>query len=1575
MQRILSSLKILFAFTAIIFVSYQSFANDNNLQNKDRMWSRIERSSSTSNQKITSIPVQQSTEIRKSLLPHGMAVVYPNIAVHPSNASTQSELSIITHPTNPNIILGGSNAAENSASINWLSQGWYISTNGGTNWYGSDTLPPHLSNFANYTSDPAVAIDLNGNMYFNTLFYSASTGDLVTTKSTNNGATWSPFVAVPNTTTGEDKNHFTVDVNATSPYVNNLYTAYSDFGATPTRINFSRSTNGGTSFTAPVIISNGASTDQGLNLQVGPNGEVYGAWTSYITYPTNSNIGFNKSTDGGATWGTQVSAVSNLLDIRGTITKGGNSIRVAGFPSMAVDRSNGSHRGWIYVTYSAKPNGNPDVMFVRSTDGGTTWSTPKKISQESTNRDQWHPWAAVDQSTGSLYVMYYDSRNFSANDSAQVYLSRSLDGGDTFEDVLISDHAFLPNSIAGLASGYMGDYNSLTANNGMVYVFWNDNRSGHHQAYCSKVIFGPTIDHTPLGNTENTSGPYHISANVTSSGVALNASSVKLFWTRGTQFLDSVRMQTSGGNEFTANIPGNGHAADYRYYIQASDSLGGTSKSPAGAPNDYYAFSAATDTIPPSVTHTPLDNQFLETWPKSIEAEATDNIGIDSVWCEWAMYPHSKVGGYSGSFRMHSGEGDVYSGTFNTDNSQLRVGDTMRYVIYARDNGSGHLVGQTPIEGSNWFVFKADTTHPEITHSPLRNQPLIRWPASVHATVTDELGLSSVEVEWYHNIEADGSTFDLTMGENGNWSGTFDSDTNDVVVGDSVFYRIKAVDGSNNQNVTYAPEEGYYKFYIISTKGLVLVVDNDKAAASGFSKPGYTYAAKETIEVGGSSRLIGRTLTDLGYIVDTMQTPNIDTTTWDNYDIVVWSHGNSHTPANDIGWRNAMASRVLRGKSMIIEGGDIGWQYMSSTLDANFSTNVLHCADWVVESSTTLLNPSLKTPTHPLATTPNQLPASFNIPSTNVYDRDGNQPMPDAVSVYSWGGVDTLASVIAWDDTPNPIHGRVVYLCFNVNDAAQAESTNVKNLIENSADWLIGTEPPPTGSLSGKVMLKGSPSNAGATVHIKGPVRDEMVETDSSGNYSFVELYQGTYTVYAWKEGYYPHIDSLTVQVGTGPSENNNFAFVPRVFATISGTVTLSDTNNFAGITVQIVNQNLSTTTQSNGSYSLGNIEPGQVLVRYSKQGYGRKDTSVTLSNGGSAEINVTLAHTSGYILIINDDPTGASEKVKTEKGLSQTSPNTVAGRSANLFESTLTGLGFDVTVVAIADVDVTSLGNYEIVITSSGVNLDPLRNSDLRAALVDRAMSGGKIWVEGGEIGYDYRWQTTELDKNFRQVVLHDSAWTTDNSAGDVTFLDPSHPLFNEPNTLTPPISFVTRTSYADKDAMSLMPNDYNAMEVGSWSAQATKTSIILSNNVTNPLNSQIIFTSFAIGSFTDSTVAIALIENGIHFLLKPDGVRDRATGIPTQYSLEQNYPNPFNPVTTIRFGLPEESRVTLNIYNVLGQTVGTLTNGINPAGYQEVQWNAFNVSSGIYLYRIDASSTTSNKSFTKISKMILLK
>jgi photosystem II stability/assembly factor-like uncharacterized protein len=96
---------------------------------------------------------------------------------------------------------------------------------------------------------------------------------------------------------------------------------------------------------------------------------------------------------------------------------------------------------------------------------------------------------------------------------------------------------------------------------------------------------------------------------------------------------------------------------------------------------------------------------------------------------------------------------------------------------------------------------------------------------------------------------------------------------------------------------------------------------------------------------------------------------------------------------------------------------------------------------------------------------------------------------------------------------------------------------------------------------------------------------------------------------------------------------------------------------------------------------------------------------------------------------------------------------------------------------------------------------------------------------------------------------------------------------------------------------------------------------------------------------------------------------VQDENPGTPHGYQLMQNYPNPFNPSTTINYSLPKYSKVTIRIFNVLGQEITTLINNEEPAGWYNIVWNAGDLASGVYICQLSADS------FTYLKKMILIK
>jgi hypothetical protein len=125
---------------------------------------------------------------------------------------------------------------------------------------------------------------------------------------------------------------------------------------------------------------------------------------------------------------------------------------------------------------------------IKSSDGGTTWSTPIRINQDpiGQGRSHYFPWVTCDQANGFVSVVFYDNRNVNQN-QAEAFMAYSMDGCNTFTDMQVSDVSWTPAPIPHMATGYSGDYLAITAYNGKVYPTWSDNRLGYDMTYVSPI--------------------------------------------------------------------------------------------------------------------------------------------------------------------------------------------------------------------------------------------------------------------------------------------------------------------------------------------------------------------------------------------------------------------------------------------------------------------------------------------------------------------------------------------------------------------------------------------------------------------------------------------------------------------------------------------------------------------------------------------------------------------------------------------------------------------------------------------------------------------------------------------------------------------------------------------------------------------------------------------------------------------------------------------------------------------------------------------------------------------------------
>lgn len=416
----------------------------------------------------------------------------PDVLINNIPDITQSENSVSVNINQVSKALNSNNSIT-VPDYQILGASSFTTTNQGLNWSGNVATAAGLG-------DPAAAISNDGRYYIG--FIDNNFGQSVAV-SVDEGNTWQINTVASGSSGLLDKNHLWVDKSLLSPYVGALYSGWTPFidPANPNnkRIIFSRSTNGGLTWSSGINISSGSfgSLHQGVNINSGPNGEVYAVYAIYdpppnVNKPPEVGIGFSKSFDGGISFSTPQDIVTNIKGIRFSDI-GKNLIRVNSFPSMAVDNSFGPNRGVIYVVWAnwgvpgINTGNDIDVYLIKSANGGASWSTPTKVNTSVPNQGKKHffPWITCDPSTGKLHVVYYDDRNTASTD-CEVWVSSSFDGGVTWDDYKVSDVSFTPVGING--SSYFGDYLGISANDDIIYPIWTDNRSGIARSYTSPLI-------------------------------------------------------------------------------------------------------------------------------------------------------------------------------------------------------------------------------------------------------------------------------------------------------------------------------------------------------------------------------------------------------------------------------------------------------------------------------------------------------------------------------------------------------------------------------------------------------------------------------------------------------------------------------------------------------------------------------------------------------------------------------------------------------------------------------------------------------------------------------------------------------------------------------------------------------------------------------------------------------------------------------------------------------------------------------------------------------------------------------
>lgn len=417
-----------------------------------------------------------------------------NYLISPS-PYVQVEISAYSHPVNSNVKVA---SAITDFYEGGYTTGFYISTNNGMNWTGTPNIKNTLGNTIVTVGDPSILISQNGNFIMTFIAPSVTSGaDLKVGAcySINNGANWSSTIYIPGVDTA-DKPISETDNILSSPYLGRSYLAYDEMADSGEvkGVFLSYSTNGGLSWdSSRRITSVNPLYKYRLisDVSVGINGELNVLW-----YTRKNNLGFAKSTNGSSSW-----IINNDLAVSTdstVIIHEHNDIYLTGVPSLESDATGGIRNGWKYIVNIEKSSDQMDVVLHRSSDGGLTWNYKKKVNQDSTGsfKIQTKPVMNVDK-YGGINIFYYDTRNSVSNDSFEVYLSRSGDGGNSFQDTKISDHKFKPGRTVIPLFGYdqyIGSYIAAVSGDDRIIPLWYDNSTGIYQAYTTSIELLPGFE-------------------------------------------------------------------------------------------------------------------------------------------------------------------------------------------------------------------------------------------------------------------------------------------------------------------------------------------------------------------------------------------------------------------------------------------------------------------------------------------------------------------------------------------------------------------------------------------------------------------------------------------------------------------------------------------------------------------------------------------------------------------------------------------------------------------------------------------------------------------------------------------------------------------------------------------------------------------------------------------------------------------------------------------------------------------------------------------------------------------------
>lgn len=402
------------------------------------------------------------------------------------------------------------------------------------------------------------------------------------------------------------------------------------------------------------------------------------------------------------------------------------------------------------------------------------------------------------------------------------------------------------------------------------------------------------------------------------------------------------------------------------------------------------------------------------------------------------------------------------------------------------------------------------------------------------------------------------------------------------------------------------------------------------------------------------------------------------------------------------------------------------------------------------------------------------------------------------------------------------------------------------------------------GTLAGNVNSAGTPM---ANVIVNGlDMYGSTVftaTTDASGNYALPEeVLVDTYTIVVDHFGYLHYESEFFVNYGANTFD---FEIVAAPSGVLTGTVIDADTYEPLLGTVKVYRTDTGdlyteAVCDETGLFTTSALPYFNYEIRVRAWHHVPATVVMTIEAPETVK-NFALDPTNGDLLMINDTGVAGAKDVKmggkygTDILANAYTPAEV--KSATQMKADMENMGFFVSLVDAADVDVSTFWDYDLVVLVCGDNTSTLSNTALKDGLTNFAIEGGHILVEGGEVGYSHYGSG-----GFAEHVLHSSDWNHD-SAGNIEVNDADAYVLNNPNPACQPMT-LTYSGYGDSDSMVPLADAEMPM---SWENFPTEAAMITFDPNPAPEGGQIVY--FTFNYMAVDGVRYALLENSLHWLL----------------------------------------------------------------------------------------------------------